>query len=175
MVDAINKCPQLDLPGFSHAVQRETAKGFEEKSTAGFEKIVGAIDGMLIWSRCPTDDECERARTGHEKFKCTRKGKCGFNMQGICDAKRRFLYISIITAGSTSDYLSWVTCDLQHDFKTPGFLLPGYVLVGDNAYVKAVDMATPIKNSSPGPQDDYNFYHSQCRIIIECAFGILVQ
>ena len=49
------------------------------------------------------------------------------------------------------------------------------VLIGDNAYVKLKYMAMPIEGARPGFEDDYNFYHSQCRIIIECAFGILVQ
>ena len=96
-------------------------------------------------------------------------------MQAACDAHRRFLWISIITPGTTSDYLSYVTADFIKEMKEPGKLLPGHVFVGDNAYIKSVEMATPIKNASPGLEDDYNFYLSQLCIIIECAFGILVQ
>ena len=37
-------------------------------------------------------------------------------------------------------------------------------------------MATPYPNvSNNGYKDDYNFYHSQLRINIECAFGMLVS
>ena len=36
-------------------------------------------------------------------------------------------------------------------------------------------MATPYKNVKGGWKDDYNFYHSQVRITVECAFGMLVQ
>ena len=36
-------------------------------------------------------------------------------------------------------------------------------------------MTTPIEDARPGFEDDYKFYHSQCRIIIGCAFGSIVQ
>ena len=49
------------------------------------------------------------------------------------------------------------------------------ILIGDNAYVKCKYMATPIKDACLGFENDYEFHHSQCRIIIECAFGILVH
>ena len=174
-VDAVNKCKDLDFPGFSHAQQKEYAEGFFNKSDAGFDTVIAAVDGMLVWTRAPTEAECELARTGQGKFKCTRKGKYGVNMQAACDAQRRFLWVSIITPGTTSDYLSYVTADLIKKLQIPGKLLPDHVFVGDNAYIKSVEMATPIKNASPGLEDDYNFYLSQLRIIIECAFGILVQ
>ena len=49
------------------------------------------------------------------------------------------------------------------------------VLIGDNAYVKCKYMAMPIKDARLGFENDYEFHHSQCRIIIECAFDILAQ
>ena len=36
-------------------------------------------------------------------------------------------------------------------------------------------MATPYSNVGTGTRDDYNFYHSQLRINIECSFGYLVN
>ena len=40
-------------------------------------------------------------------------------------------------------------------------------------------MATPFTNVAGDPnrvaEDNYNFYHSQLRIRVECAFGMLVQ
>ena len=59
--------------------------------------------------------------------------------------------------------------------ETPGFLKPGLCLFGDNAYVNTPYMATPYKNVGSGVKDDYNFYHSQVRIEVECAFGMLVH
>ena len=45
----------------------------------------------------------------------------------------------------------------------------------DNAYVNTDYMATPFKLVQTGPKDDYNFYHSQVRIKIDCAFGMFTQ
>ena len=36
-------------------------------------------------------------------------------------------------------------------------------------------MTTPFKAVSSGPKDAFNFFHSQTRINIECAFGMLVN
>ena len=49
------------------------------------------------------------------------------------------------------------------------------MLYGDNAYVKTDYMAVPFSNVGSGLRDNYNFYHSQVRINIECAFGILTS
>ena len=48
-------------------------------------------------------------------------------------------------------------------------------LFGDNAYVQTPYMCTPWKAVSGGSKDAFNFYHSQLRINIECAFGMLVH
>ena len=56
-----------------------------------------------------------------------------------------------------------------------GFLAPGLCLFGDNAYINSFFMATPFAGVSGGSKDSYNFYHSQVRIRIECAFGMLTH
>ena len=48
-------------------------------------------------------------------------------------------------------------------------------LYGDNAYVNTSNMVTPFKMATKGLKDDFNFYHSQLRINIENAFGMLVK
>ncbi len=55
-----------------------------------------------------------------------------------------------------------------------GLLKNGLYLFGDNAYLKTRYMATPYPNVSSGSKDDYNFFQSQLRIRVECAFGQLV-
>jgi hypothetical protein len=54
-----------------------------------------------------------------------------------------------------------------------------FVLFGDNAYMNSLYMTTPFTNVSGDPnrvaEDRYNFFHSQLRIRVECAFGMLVQ
>jgi DDE superfamily endonuclease len=51
----------------------------------------------------------------------------------------------------------------------------GLCLFGDNAYINTEFMATPYPATRGGTPDAYNFYHSQLRINIECAFGRLVH
>ena len=56
-----------------------------------------------------------------------------------------------------------------------GLLALNLVLFGHNTYINTNFMATPYPNTSGGSKDNYNYFHSQCRIRIECVFGMLVQ
>eukprot|EP00978_Attheya_sp_CCMP212_P000318 scaffold644_cov32-Attheya_sp.AAC.2 len=125
-------------------------RGFRSMSDAGFECIVGAINGMLLWTTKPMRKEC---REMSSTFFCNRKKKYGLNFQAID---------------------SGLPADLEND---ESLLLPGHTITGDgdNAYVKKLYMATPILGASPGVEYAYNFFHSQLRITVERAFGILVH
>ena len=48
VIDAINRTPRLAYHFPDHAEQREIARGFRRRSGAGFDKIIGAIDGLII-------------------------------------------------------------------------------------------------------------------------------
>jgi DDE superfamily endonuclease len=176
VVDAVNKCSELsfNFPD-NHAEQRKIAAGFQQKSKAQFTGCCGCIDGILIWMEKPSEKSCEEAECGGKKFFCGRKKKFGLNMQAIVDHHKRFLHMSVYHPASTSDYLAFSTMDLFHKLERPGFLADGVHLFGDNAYVSTPYMATPYKNVKSGLRDDYNFYHSQVRINVECAFGMFVQ
>lgn len=54
-----------------------------------------------------------------------------------------------------------------------------FVLFGDNAYMNTPYTSMPFTNVAGDPncvtEDSYNFYHSQLRIRVECAFRMLVQ
>ena len=78
--------------------------------------------------------------------------------------------------GSTSDCLAFEGMSLYEKLQQDSnFLAPGLCFFGDNAYINALFMATPFAGTSGGTKDAYNFYHSQVRIRIECAFGMLTQ
>ena len=83
--------------------------------------------------------------------------------------------LSIGHPGSTSEYLAFSTSQLYYKLESDGFLANGISIVGDLAYVNTEYMATPFKGVRSGTKDDYNFYHSQLRIRIECAFGMLAN
>jgi hypothetical protein len=84
------------------------------------------------------------------------------------------LDISITYGGASSDVLAFENSELFKRLEK-GILRHGLVLFGDNAYLNSSYMATPYPNTSGGPKDNYNFFHSQLRIRIECAFGMLVK
>jgi len=174
VVDAVNACKDLKLEfPENHAKQMQIASEFEGLSKAGFDNCVGAIDGILVWTHKPTDEDC--GDIGAAKFFCGRKKKFGHNMQAVCDAQKRFLDVDIRNPGSMSDYLVFMRSDLKQKLERPGFLAPGLALYGDNAYVNTLYMVAPFKGVSHGAQDAYNYFQSGLRINIECAFGMLVH
>ena len=94
-------------------------------------------------------------------------------MTAIVDSNRRFIDIDISHPGATSDYLAFASSSIKAKLDQ-GLLAEGKYLFGDNAYVNTEYMVTPYKQGNT-LQDNYNFYHSQLRITVECAFGMLVQ
>ena len=137
--------------------------------------VLDAIDGMLLWTEKPYLTECQKVGVDSGKFYCGRKGKYGLNMQVVCDGHCRFTYVSVLHPASTSDYLAFVTSSLYQQLTEGSGLPEGYCLYGDNAYVSESYMAVPFPNTSSGPRDAYNYYHSQVCINIECDFGVLTN
>ena len=184
VVDAINKCPQLKIsyPGTLEE-QRKIAAGFEAASEPGIRNCAGAIDGILIWMLKPSLKEAEKCGVDQKKFLCGRKHKFGLNCQAVSDCRGRILDISIKNGGSASDCVAFEASDLYKRLENGLMHQDGdnrrFVLFGDNAYLNTSYMATPFTNVSGDPnravEDNYNFYHSQLRIRVECAFGMLVQ
>jgi DDE superfamily endonuclease len=175
VVDAINDHPDFSMHfPTDHDEQQAVAAGFERISAAGFNCVVGAVDGILIWIHRPSENDCMNSKVSSGKFFCGRKHKFGLNCQAVCDARGRFMDISIVFPGSTSDCLAFEGMSLFRKLEG-GLLAPGLCLFGDNAYLNTSYMATPYTGAASGGRDDYNFYHSQVRIRIECAFGMLTH
>ena len=183
-VEAVNKCPTFTISyPDSLEEQKRIAAEFQAASTPGITNCAGAIDGILIWILKPSLKESEIAGVGQKKFLCGRKHKFGLNCQAVADCRGRILDISIKYGGSSSDCLAFEASELHTRLKN-GLMKqdgdkPRFVLFGDNAYLNTSYMATPFTNVSGDPnrvsEDAYNFYHSQLRIRVECAFGIMVQ
>jgi hypothetical protein len=174
VVNSINATKELNIrfPSDEES-QRSMALEFFKKSKAKFASVVAAIDGILIWTTKPSEADCAQSSCGALKYLCGRKKKYGLNMQAACDARYRFVDVSIGHPGATSDYLAFMTSAFQQRLQG-GLLAKGMVILGDAAYVSTSYMATPFKSCTER-QDAYNFYHSQLRITIECAFGMLVH
>ena len=175
VVDAINSHPEFKISYPSqHEKQHAIAEGFRNKSGACFECCAGAIDGILVWIHKPTEADCAKAGCSSGNFFCGRKHKFGLNCQAVCDSWGKFLEVSIVYPGSTSDCLAFGGMSLFSQLEG-GLLAPGLCLFGDNAYLNSTFMATPYSGVSGGSKDAYNFFHSQLRIQIECAFGMLTH
>jgi hypothetical protein len=94
-VDVINKKPELKIMFPDKQEQLKIAEGFESMSGAGFDTVIGAIDGILIWIIKPNKSECEEAKCGSKSFFCRRKDKFGLNMRAICGNHLQFTWINI--------------------------------------------------------------------------------
>ena len=103
-------------------------------SKVGFDNCVGFIDGMLLWMEKPFQKHCEKVGVDSGKFYCSRKGKFGLNMQGVCDARQSFTYISVQHPASAFYYLAFVTSSLYQKLTEGAGLPDGYCLYGDNTY-----------------------------------------
>ena len=174
VVDAVNQLPNfhIEYPR-SRAEQMKIAKGFEETSDVGFPNCAGCIDGLLIWTHKPSEEDAKKAGVGRKKFLCGRKGKFGLNCQAISDVRGRILDISIVYGGASPDCLAFEGSGIYEDLEA-GLLHDNLVLFGDNAYLNSHYMVTPFPNVSSGSKDDFNFFHSQLCIRVECAFGMMV-
>lgn len=174
-VDAVNAYKEFHIKyPRSHEKQKEIAKQFESVSQADFDNCAGAIDGILIWTQKPSKRDTDSMKMGQKKFLCGRKNKFGLNCQAVSDVRGRFLDISIPYPAAVSDCLSFEATNLYTDLEN-GLLVDGLCLFGDNAYLNSKYMAVPFSGVSSGPRDDYNFFHSQLRIRVECAFGMLTE
>lgn len=177
VVEAINRQPLFAIKyPTDHNEQRRIAHEFSKKSAVGFTGCAGAVDGILIWTHRPYENDAKNADCDAGKFFCGRKHKYGLNCQAVSDVRGRIIDISICFPGSSSDLLAFEASELfQQLTADENFLAEGLCIFGDNAYVNTRFMATPFPNVSSGVYDWYNYYHSQLRIRVECCFGILVQ
>ena len=174
---AIIQCETLQIPMFPGNPDecRRRADEFTEISYGqAIRNCVGALDGYLLRIETPSKKEAGNVRSyfsGH--YQCH-----GVNLQGICDASSRFLYLCVTGPGCQGD----VTAVQQEvDGKSIedllGELPNGYVVIGDAAYT-ASEQLVPIYSGSDAKvkkYDDFNYYASQLRIRIEMAFGLMQQ
>jgi hypothetical protein len=76
VVDTVNKVSAFDIQfPTSHEKQHELSQGFKNKSDANFDRVVGAVDGVLIWIHKPSKACCMEAGCDAAKFFCGRKLK----------------------------------------------------------------------------------------------------
>ena len=147
------------------------AAEFSSKSNGIFKGVIGAIDGWLVRIRRPSRRRDKILNPG--SF-FSRKGFYAINVQVIVDRRKRILYRSILSRGAEHDSSSFKMSSLSkilssrwRDLKRKGFYF-----LGDSAYALRSYLLTPFDNSLHGTAaDDYNYFHSSSRIVVECTFG----
>jgi len=133
---------------------------------------VGCVDGIAIRIKCPS-----RKETSNPLDFRNRKHFYALNGQAMCNANLEFTWCALRCAGGAHDAVAFRATAL-HQLLSSGALPDPYCIFGDAAYIASDCMVTPYsaKYAKVGsPEDNFNFYHSNLRIRIECSFGILVS
>jgi hypothetical protein len=161
------------LPSNDISTLQRRAQGFKAKSTPGlFDYCCGAIDGLAIRIKVPGRSET----TNQAAFFSNSKKYYCLNFQGVCDSNREFIGASCKCVGSTNDVDAFSVSNLKDVNESLPF---PYHWNGDGAYVCTESMMTPFAGVNlhlfDRSKDSFNFWHSQLRINIECAFAIFVQ
>ena len=103
------------------------------------------------------------------------KGFYGLSVQAIVDKKKRVLFRSIESRGAEHNSTAfkrtglykWLMDNNWYDLKRRG-----YFFIGDSAYSLRSFLMTPYDNTMHGtPEDNFNYFHSSARIVVECTFG----
>ena len=91
------------------------------------------------------------------------------------DKKKRVLFRSIESRGAEHDSTAFKRTGLYQwllDNNWSELSRRGYYFIGDSAYSLRSFLMTPYDNAMHGTaEDNFNFFHSSSRIVVECAFG----
>lgn len=141
--------------------------GFLAKSQGkGPRNTVGCIDGCHVEILRPSE-------SAHSYY--NRKKFPSIVLQGVCNHENKFLDVFIGFPGSAHD--ARVMRESPFFTSAPTAVDGGYIL-GDSAYPLLPWLMTPYKDNSsnfPSWKKEFNRRHSQQRVAIENAFGLLKQ
>ena len=168
VLQAIDHVESITFPLDDPAAMAQLSCGFDRLTEGLLSGCVGALDGYAICVVKPNKKFCQNPASYFN-----RKGFYSLVFQGVCDANRRFIFTSILCAGSTHDSIAWELTSLAEAMKSADWPTE-YWIVGDAAYSASENLMVPL----PGKQIaealwSFNFYQSRLRINIECAFGMI--
>ena len=126
------------------------------------------LDGWLCTTQKPWDvpNPSDYRSEHYQRF--------GLNVQTMCDANLRIMYMSVAGPGNMNDARAYRKLMGLHNWLDQ--LESEYFCSGDNAYPLSNKMLIPFSGSERHDNEYnlmYNFYLSQLRIRIEMAFGRL--
>ncbi len=120
-----------------------------------------AVDGMLVWTEKPSEAECSDMKCSSARFMCGIKGKFGFNMQAVCDHKKRFVEVWICNLASSSNYIALIRSDFYQQISWPGFMADG-LTISRQRLVCTERVMTPICSVQSGKKDNFNPFSPNC-------------
>ncbi|GBC35406.2 protein ANTAGONIST OF LIKE HETEROCHROMATIN PROTEIN 1-like [Rhizophagus irregularis DAOM 181602=DAOM 197198] len=136
-----------------------------------FSNIIGAIDGSHIPIKAPHLFPVDYFN---------RKGFYSIILQAVVDHEKKFLDICVGWLGSTHDSRILVNSDLYNKFENQNNLavtpFHNKYFLGDEKYPNLSWLIVPYKDIGRGltqEQTYFNLRHSQTRIKVEQAFGLL--
>lgn len=150
------------------------AEAFSSASGGILGNCIGAIDDVAIKIKSP----CVSSMIQDPGNYFCRKGFYALNVQAICDKQRRVLWMSTGHKGSTHDSTAFLETKLFKILEENADWLEdsGYFIVGNSAYSLMGHLLVPYSDAtSQSPEDAFNFWLSNSRINIECAFGEIVM
>jgi hypothetical protein len=169
-IDAINEHPDfaikfpIDDPDALKDMESEFARAHQRRYKSwSWRGNVGAVDGVDFAMRNPG-----KAVPNPRRYYVERKGHYCLLCMAVCDAHRRFTDFDVSFASSTHDSLAWAGSELGARVQA-GELPHPYFINGDSAFTCTNHMIVPMNES------DFDFYQSSNRMVIECAFGVLVR
>jgi hypothetical protein len=139
---------------------QEKAQDF--KNICKIDGIVGCIDGTYIPIRTPAKKIRHTYVNRHDETAIT--------LQGICDAKKRF--IDCFTGVSSKCHDARVY-DMSFVKEKVSAMGDYYHIIGDAAYPISVNLLTPYNGQLTPLQTNFNKHFCRARVRIENAFGLL--
>lgn len=165
---------KINFPGYlnDETRLRDTAYSFSSGTSKGIiSGCIGALDGWLVKIKCPSQSRDGIRNPGHYY---SRKGFYALNVQVIVDKHKIVLWRCINSRGGSHDSSAFKNSSLYKmlTMKSRQLFDKGLYLIGDSAYSLRSFLLTPFDNAKPqSPEDAFNYYHSSCRIYVECTFG----
>lgn len=176
VVGWINQTYSFDYDCTDIARLQSISDGFAKFSGHALQGCIGAIDGLALRIRCPSEKD---GIVDPGNYFC-RKGFHAYNVQAVVDSKKRFLFASPCHVGSANDARAWAETSLSKkvDGMEAELMSHRLWLAGDSAYPLRSFMMVPYPKSAAtyqSPEDTFNYWHSNSRIRVECAFGEFIM
>ncbi|XP_022160256.1 putative nuclease HARBI1, partial [Myzus persicae] len=169
---------QIHMPFPTKDMFYQIAHDFE--TLWNFPNCIRCIDGKHIRIKCPK-------KTGSMFYNY--KNYFSVHLQGVCDAKYKFITVDIGAYGKQSDSGVFTESNIYNYLETNSFNVPPnrplpntnipmpFVLLGDQGYPLKEYLMRPYPcTTNLDPEKEiFNYRLSRARRMIECTFGILVS